>query len=242
MLRKFIFVLAFSTCIRWSGSAQPDRGSFTASDFDEAEPVATKALGTIRRLINDKNYIAFGFQSLSEVEEITLGSPIPVQTASIDRLKDYEPASAVLVDTTRLVFPVEYHGEGRLLITVGYQNEKWELISFGDADIAGNLTRIRTQKMKGEVDSSSIKLLRIPPMQLDFMEYADKNKKNLKVVPLNSLYEMQRSVGFAGSGFFLSNPDFTPERGRGLPIDDIFKALAPGAKKLMLQTGPSGGR
>src|SRR5574337_253632 len=57
------------------------------SDNKESQKVASESIVTLRKLVNEQNYKAMGFESLDEVSAVDLGEHIRVFLVRLDQLR-----------------------------------------------------------------------------------------------------------------------------------------------------------
>src|ERR1700733_8299053 len=150
-----VAVLALNSHAVGQGSAEPSTPSIArqskkltvrAEGDVQADETARKGLAGIRSLINERNFKEFGLQSFEEVSDLRLGDPVPIYYVRADQLKEYQPgtdAGKLMISANRRLYPVLVNGEGKLLITIEKADTGWRMVSFGQADVAPALTKIK---------------------------------------------------------------------------------------------------
>jgi hypothetical protein len=212
---------------------------------DKADETARNGLSGIRSLISEKNFKDFGLQSSEEAAQLELGNPVPLYYVRADQLKEYQPGSdagRLMVNANRRLYPVLLKNEGKLLITVEKTATGWRMVSFGQADIAPALTKIKREKVARTTlgpgsSSANYFVVQIPSMHLNFLAYApapgpggsEESKRQVVLTPLASSDQLAKSIGFQNSKFLALNPSFSSEKQGSRNANEVFKALAPNA-------------
>jgi len=219
-----------------------------------ADDTARGGLDSLRSLIKDANFKDFGLESVSDVSEFQLGDPVPIFYVRADQLKDYKPgtdAGHLMVNANRRLYPVLVRGVGKLLITIEKTSNGWRMVSFGQADVAPALTKIRHDKVartSGGPGASEANyfVVQIPAMHLNFLAYAlapgpsgsEESKRQVILTPLSSSDQLSKSIGFQNSKFLSLNPSFSAEKQGSRNANEVFKTLAPNADAAMSVAAP----
>ena len=211
----------------------------------KADETAQNGLSGIRSLINEKNFKTFGLQAPEEAAQLELGNPVPLYYVRADQLKDYQPGSdagRLMVNANRRLYPVLLKNEGKLLITVERTATDWRMVSFGQADIAPALTKIKRDKVARTTvgpgsSGANYFVVQIPSMHLNFLAFAptpgpggsEQSKRQVVLTPLSPGDQLAKSIGFQNSKYLALNPSFSSEKQGSRSANDVFKALAPNA-------------
>ena len=185
------------------------------SDNKESQKVAFESIMTFRKLVNEQNYKAMGFESLDEVSTAALGEPIRVFLVRLDQLREYQPGSdpnKLLIDSDKVIYPVTVKEQVRSSIVVEKVNETWKTTNFGGPNLIKILANIR----KNTSDSSGLPIssyfaVQVPSLNLYFVGHRTDNE--LMLTPL------------------LDDPSFEFKAGRTTPAKDVFSAILPSAKE-----------
>jgi hypothetical protein len=237
-----------------SAGRQAKRLPARAEGEVQADETARKGLTGIRSLINEKNFKEFGLQSFEEVSELRLGDAVPIYYVRADQLKEYQPgtdAGKLMISANRRLYPVLVNGQGKLLITIEKAETGWRMVSFGQADVAPALTKIKRDKVARTktgpgASESNYFVVQIPSMHLNFLAYAPapgpggsgESKRQVTLTPLSSSEQLSKSVGFQNSEFLTLNPTFNAEKQGGRSANDVFKTLSPNAATAMNAAAP----
>ncbi len=183
--------------------------------FKRINKVATEALGTFTKLINEQNYQTMGFRSLEEVSFIKLGQPFQVYMVRLDRLQKYELGSnpdRLLTGGELLIYPVNVKENTRSAIMVDRIKEDWEAASYGNPNLARVLTGIRNERMRAlDKDLSFFFVVRVPALNLYFVGY--RLEGTLYLIPI------------------VDDTAYDFKAGKTMLAEKVFEDLLPAARK-----------
>lgn len=268
MKALWVLILISVLCCEACSQNQKIDVSQSPTVFGDPEQAAQNGLDSFKQTVNETNFRALGFDSVDEAEKATLGEPAKLFTVPNNKLADYKKSTTnirgLIQDTHRLVYPVMVNGEGKTLITISQEPQGWRLATIGDQRVAGNLARIRKDKIAsaGSGPGSSPDNyydVRIQAFAADFLATSRQTEgpgsEDVLLTPLSdtnrvsSLTETQESKGIprpssttrpsAFSMYMQKNPTFTPEGEASKPASDVLGALAPAAKNVEKTEGPS---
>ncbi|KAB2833310.1 MAG: hypothetical protein F9K48_08705 [Candidatus Brocadia sp.] len=185
------------------------------SDNKESQKVASESIMTLRKLVNERNYKAMGFESPDEVSAVALGEPIRVFIVRLDHLREYQPGgdpNKLLIDGDKIIYPFTVKEQVRSSVVVEKVNETWNATNFGGPNLIKILANIR----KNNSDSTGIPLssyiaVQVPALNLYFL--GNRTDNELMLTPL------------------LDDPSFEFKAGRTVPAKDVFSAILPSAKE-----------
>jgi hypothetical protein len=113
---------------------------------------AVRSLETFRKLVNQQNYRAMGFDSLSEVRSAVIGDPLVAFYLRLDHLRSYQPGGdplSILSGGVKVVYSVLVGHEVRASIVLDKGARGWTPVSYGGPNYAKLLYRIRAQSGPG---------------------------------------------------------------------------------------------
>ena len=180
----------------------------------DAVSAAGQALKTFPAMIDEENFKAMGFKSVSEARQAKLGQPIKVFMVRLDHLSKYEPGTPPdsLLDTTtsQVIFPLTVDNEARCAITVSLRNEQWVVTRFGSPNLTKLVSSARQASMKmTELPPSAYSIVRVPALNMVFVAYQDKDTNELMLTPT------------------LDNPNLEMKAGSSMPATEVFNKLVP---------------
>ncbi|MBE7446943.1 MAG: hypothetical protein HS132_17665 [Planctomycetia bacterium] len=185
------------------------------SDNTEPQKVASESIVTLRKLVNEQNYKAMGFESPDEVSTVALGEPIRVFLVRLDQLREYQPGSdpnKLLIDGDKIIYPFTVKEQVRSSVVVEKINEAWNATNFGGPHLIKILANIR----KNTSDSTGLPIssyfaVQVAALNLYFVGHRTDNE--LMLTPL------------------LDDPGFEFKAGRTMPAKDVFSAILPSARE-----------
>lgn len=168
---------------------------------------ANDAIGVLRQLVTQQNYVEMGFSSLAEVKEAQLGAPLAVSNVGLDALRGYSAESdpsELLTPSAETVYPVTVGGAVRSSITLVKSEKGYTAASFGNAGIAQAIGRLR------ENAGPDAFIVRVPALQVWFV--GSKSERGLVLTPI------------------AADPRLKVESGRPVPAAAVFNQLVPLAR------------
>jgi hypothetical protein len=180
----------------------------------DAVSAAGQALKTFPTIVDEKNFRAMGFKSVSEARQAKLGKPMKVFMVRLDRLSKYEPGTPPnnLLDTatSQVMFPLTIDNKARCAITVSLRNEQWVVTRFGSSNLIKLVSSARQASMKmTELPPSAYSIVRVPALNMVFVAHQDRDTNELMLTPT------------------LDNPDLEMKAGSSMPANEVFNKLAP---------------
>jgi hypothetical protein len=109
---------------------------------------AVRSLETFRKLVNERNSRAMGFDSLSEVRSAVLGDPLVAFYVRLDHLRVYQQGGdpySLLSGGDKVIYPVLVGQEVRASIVLDKDARGWTPVSYGGPNSAKLLHRIMAQ-------------------------------------------------------------------------------------------------
>jgi hypothetical protein len=182
---------------------------------------AQRSLRVLQRLETGRDhYKGLGFASRDEAKSAALSEPMRLFVVPLDRLKEYQPGgdpNRLLVDSNRLIFPVNVGGEHRSSLTLLLQDGKWQVVSFGRPALTKALSDLRLKQATAtRAAANTFFAVHVPALRHYFI--ARREGAALLLAPL---------LADAALGW---------EAGQEIDAQRAFAALAPQAKEL--PTGP----
>lgn len=126
----FLFFIALSACAKKQQDSQ----------------IALESIEKVRQLVAEENYRKLGFQSLDEVERMTLGEPIPIYFVGLETIQKFnagDDPNALLGQPHERLYPVLVDGNVRCSLGMKQDGGEWQVTSFGKPGIARGLARVR---------------------------------------------------------------------------------------------------
>jgi hypothetical protein len=185
----------------------------------EAQDEAQRSLSLLHQIVTPETYKKLGFQSVDEVNRVTLGAPMRVLMVPLDHLKEYQPGAKIeemLQDTNEVRFPVSVEGQVRTSVVMRQIDGKWQVAKFGRPALTQALEVVRMRVVTAETPAESLLEVKIPAL---------------------NLYFVGREVG--SSLMLTSSVDdarFDLKQGEEVDAQQIFSKIAPYAREL--KTGP----
>ena len=173
-----IYGLALSLLLVTSGpvSAQP-KDVTAATQQDERlrlpRQAAETGLVTMRRAAAGEGARLLGFRSGDEPTQATLGEPFPIGVVRLDALQAYDAsrdAPPIIIDNTRMLFPVQIGSETRTGIEVIERRGKWDASAIGGSRVAYLLDSARVAH-RGAAGSAAASYfaLHVPALNVYFL-------------------------------------------------------------------------
>jgi hypothetical protein len=190
-----------------------------------ADSEAGRALNILKQLITTQNFKDYGLTTYEQVSQLKLIGGVDVFYVFNDDLKNFTPdkipGSVVTPSQTR-IYPVTNDGHGCVLITVRYREGRWRTAGFGQISQAYNLARMINS------GASHLYVIELPSLNLAYASPTlPRHDSDMELFALSP------------ESFRAANPGITPDRNFGLsvvmagmPGRNVFKALAPVARKL----------
>ena len=115
---------------------------------DAVVQAATQGLKPWLDKIPASSMLQFGFDPTAPLDSATLGAPFLVHTITPAALKQYKSGTAVtdlITPTTLWYFPVLVAGEAKAILVVDRMNDRWEAVSLGYSNLAGEWANVTRQ-------------------------------------------------------------------------------------------------
>ena len=209
-----VLVLLIASLCGCQKSAQYKATKPVVKDALEA---ASLGLKTFPAMINEKNFSAMGFRSVSEVRQARLGEPMKVFTVRLDKLMKYE--DGIKADTllekanSQVMFPLTVNREARCAITVALRKEQWVVTKFGSSSFTQLVSSARQASVKEtRLPLSSYMVIQVNAINMFFVGHQDREAKQLMLTPV------------------LDYPSLELRMGSSLPATEVFRKLAPLAR------------
>lgn len=183
------------------GCHQEDKAPPAARDGGTA---ASLAVATFAKLVTAQNARAMGFKSADEVRGAQVGAPLAVRSVGLDQLRAYKPggdAAALLAETSETVYPVMANGAVKSSISIVQKDGGFVPASFGNAEVAKQLSRYRKGTGADEF------IVRVPSLLLTFL--GQQTEKGVVLIPIANDTRAELAAGQA------------------LPADVVFARLVP---------------
>jgi hypothetical protein len=208
-LPRSIIVLIVILVLVGIGLAFAARGSGSQSEpptAPDAQSAAEQGLETYRQIVTPENYLALGFQSPEEVKDAQLGQPLSVLRVPLDQLKVFSPdrdPEELLVDESRVIYPVTVKEEVRSSIAVEGRNERWTATDFGNPKLITALTQFQRE--------SSDFIVQVPAFSLFFI--AQRSENGMVLTPI------------------MDDARFGFSAGKSLTATEVFETISPFARE-----------
>ncbi len=174
---------------------------------DTPQQAAEEALKTLEELVTAENYAAMGFASPDEVAQAQLGAPMTVYRVQLDQLREYAPGEtdpmALLVDVSRMLYPVTVGAEVRSSVAVEGPQGVWRGTDYGGPGLMKALSQYRQRDDDFAVHVGFLGLYFV----------GQRNEDGLWLTPL------------------LDDPDLGFVAGEPLAAEEVFRALVPLAQE-----------
>jgi hypothetical protein len=175
-------LLVTAGCERGSEPQKPP-----ASQPQEA---AADGLNVLKKMVNEQNYRSMGFDSVDQVNQAQLGSPLSVSDIGLDQLKGYKTGvkpDALLTQTNRTMYPVTVRSDVKSSITTTQRDNGYRASTFGDAEIIKSLARYRKAESPGDF------VVRVPALAMYFL--ARRVEDRVVVIPIIEDPRLKVKVG-----------------------------------------------
>ncbi len=116
------------------------------SVMSQSRDPAVRALDTFRKLVNEQNYRAMGFDSVSEVRSATIGQPLVEFYVRLDKLREYRPGGnpvSLLDGGDKVIYPVLVGQQVRSSIVLARDSSGWAAASYGGPNATKLLYRTK---------------------------------------------------------------------------------------------------
>ena len=142
----------------------------------QLERGASESLAAFKALVTERqNYKEMGFESMAEIDRMTLGVPMRVFMVPLDRLQGYQSGMApepLLVDTKHTLYPILVDAQSRSSIMMSVIEGSWKAVSFGSPKMIRMLSAARANVASGAgVPLASIFLIEVPALNLYLLGY-----------------------------------------------------------------------
>lgn len=205
MKRKFspiiLAVLLIVSLCSCQKSAQYKATKPVAKDAREA---ASLGLKTFPAMINENNFRAMGFRSVSEVRQARLGEPMKVFTVRLDKLMKYEDgieADTILEKANnQVMYPIIVNSEARCSITVALRKEQWVVAQFGSS----SLTQLVSSARRASVEETRLPLsaymvIQVNALNMVFVGHQDRETNELMLTPVVDYPNLKLRMGSSQS-------------------------------------------
>jgi hypothetical protein len=167
---------------------------------------AEDALGTLRKLVNEKNMMSMGFRSMDEVKQAQLGSPLVKYYVGLNDLKEYKEGtdiSKMLHFGDQVLFPVTVNDMARSSIQMEKQGEDWKATAYGSPNLIQILERtINILVQDTSVKSKDFMILSIPAMNQVYLAYWQDKELWMAPAISDERYEFKMGVPMMASAVF----------------------------------------
>lgn len=175
-----------------------------------AEESAAKSLDAVRRLATAENYRKLGFESLEEIERMTLGTPIAVYFVGLETIQKFKPEddpNTLLTAPHEMIYPVLVDGNVRCSLGLKEQGGEWQVRTYGRPRLSRALVKIRDgQAAASQEDYFAVE---IPSMYFVFI-----GRKNGEALLLTHVHDHEE-LGF--------------KSGETAPAAEVFAKIATAA-------------
>jgi len=138
-----------------------------------ADEAAEDALRSLRNLATEQTYRKLGFESLRELDHMTLGAAMPVYFVGLRDLRNYRPGALpgeLLADVRERLYPILVGGKVRAALGMSMEGKSWQANSFGQPRLARSLERVRSQLLASAAhEPSDYFVVEIPALYLVFV-------------------------------------------------------------------------
>jgi len=167
-MRSLLAMIVAVLLLTATAIAQPPPG--------QLERGASESLAAFKALVTERqNYKEMGFESMAEMDRMTLGVPMQVFMVPLDRLQGYQSGMApepLLVDTKHTLYPILVDAQSRSSIMMSVIEGSWKAVSFGSPRMIRMLSAARGNVASGAgVPLSSIFLIEVPALNLYLLGY-----------------------------------------------------------------------
>lgn len=167
-----------------------------------AQQEATQALEELRALITEQNYKELGFESLAELSEMVLDTPLPVYQIGLSDLKDFERGqdpNTLLGEAHEMLYPIMVHDQRRSSVGVKKSGGGWEVASFGRAKLVRKLGQVRAQHARANNrDPADYFVVQIPSIYLIFLGHRVEGNLMLTHIHDQDDFDFEAGVTEAG--------------------------------------------
>ena len=156
----------------------------------QPQEAATDGLSVLKKIVNEQNYRAMGFDSVDQVNQAQLGSPLAVSDIGLDQLRGYKTGGkpdSLLTQTNRTMYPVNVGTDVKSSITITGRDNGYRASTFGDAEIIKSLARYRKAESPGDF------VVRVPAMGMYFL--ARRVDERVVVIPIIDDPRLKLRVG-----------------------------------------------
>ncbi|NIR52032.1 hypothetical protein GWO43_25775 [candidate division KSB1 bacterium] len=162
-----------------------------------ANTPAQHALDEVYRLVDEQNYRKMGFESVDELNRITLGEPIPVYFVGLNTLKEFDTSEdprKLLNEPHEMFYPVLVDEQVRCSMGIKKTAGEWEVRNFGRPKLSRALAGVRNEHAESTgLSQSDYFSVEIPSMYLVFIGHYVDNK--LMLTPVHDHEELGFVVG-----------------------------------------------
>lgn len=161
------------------------------------------------------DFLNLGLNNPEELRAAALGDPIKEFLVPLEKLQQFESDQNpldLLQDTGKVTYPVVVGQDAKSSITLQWLDQKWATQSSGDPEYIRLMTSIRSDlaklKNRNKADYFEVK---VPALKVYFVGELDNGKLMLTPIRQDTRFKLSK--------------------GRSLPAEQAFKAIAPEAKK-----------
>jgi hypothetical protein len=178
-----------------------------SAQYKAAKPVVSNAreaaslgLKTFPAMINEKNFSAMGFRSVSEVRQARLGEPMKVFTVRLDKLMKYQ--DGIKADTllekanSQVMYPLTVNSEARCSITVALRKEQWVVTQFGSSSLTQLVSSARRASVeKTRLPLSAYMIIQVNALNMVFVGHQDRETNELMLTPVEDYPNLELRMG-----------------------------------------------
>lgn len=175
---------------------------------EQSDKLAQAGLSTFQDLVKQqKNYREMGFESVRDLDRITLGEPMRVFMVRLDELGKYEKSkdpNKLLHEAKRIYYPVQVDDKVRSSLTVSATAKGLAVSSFGSPNKIKLVARARENSIDAtRLTAAQYFLVEVPGLKLVFVGY--RVDSTLMLVPIldNSGFEFKARVAIEARDAFL---------------------------------------
>ena len=162
------------------------------------DTAARAALQTFARLVSQRNFRAFGFETAEDVRVATLGQPLREYMVWLEELRSYTPsanAESLLHAVDRVAYPVLVRGAVRSSLTLALERGRWTSYAFGNPTLTRSIEELRTELVARErLQPAEIVLLRVPALNTAFLAWSVNQRTVLTPLADDARFGFQRGA------------------------------------------------
>ncbi len=158
---------------------------------------AQHALDEFYRLVDKQNHRKLGFESVDELDRITLGEPIPVYFVGLKTLKEFDAnddPSKLLNEPHEMFYPMLVDEQVRCSVGVKKVAGEWEVRNLGRPKLSRALVTVRNEHADATgLSQSHYFAVEIPSMYIVFIGH--RVDKQLMLTPVHDHEELDFVAG-----------------------------------------------